>query len=457
MNKWATVARCGSVGDNMMAASCLPHLKQQGYMVEVLTALPNHVVFHHNPYVDKLTVIDLKKDLPSEDTPVAYQQWFQRRGLEAQHFVHLQHSCELKHCLLPEQAAFWASDSYRREFCKGSYLETIHKLAGAPMQFGTPLFYEFDTEREMALRTREQIGGKIIGWVLTGSRIDRRYPNTATAIARLIRELDVSVLITGVPTVDAFEDAKKIMAEVTKQNGSDQGFVLATSPDTTLTWGLRRSLSQLMHCDAVISPDTGPAWAVAMSDVPKVMLLSNSSAENVTKHWRNTITLHADQARVPCYPCHRLHIDKSTCEPNVDDTGAKCISDITVECLIAATRVALSQNMQGHRTALHSKFATNIAGALNGAHVEQRTARLDHSGSDGGHYRGLDVVGPLSVDPDVGPGREWKLEHPVRVLPPSSTDGRIRIATGNRVVLEVVSGDFEFADQVAERLNAKSA
>ena len=37
----------------------------------------------------------------------------------------------------------------------------------------------------------------------------------------------------------------------------------------------------------MIGPDTGLMWGVAMEAMPKIMLLSHASPENITKHWTN--------------------------------------------------------------------------------------------------------------------------------------------------------------------------
>jgi len=38
--------------------------------------------------------------------------------------------------------------------------------------------------------------------------------------------------------------------------------------------------------------------------MPKVVMLSHSSAENLTRDWINTAAL---EAPVACHPCHRIH------------------------------------------------------------------------------------------------------------------------------------------------------
>jgi ADP-heptose:LPS heptosyltransferase len=89
---WACVARLGGIGDNLMAASVFAPLKRLGYMTEIITSPPNHVVFHHNPFLDKLSV-KLDGDLPQNDQ-AAWTQWFRARANEYGLFANLSHSCE---------------------------------------------------------------------------------------------------------------------------------------------------------------------------------------------------------------------------------------------------------------------------------------------------------------------------------------------------------------------------
>jgi hypothetical protein len=97
--------------------------------------------------------------------------------------------------------------------------------------------------------------------------------------------------------------------------------------------------------DCVVTPDTGIGWAVAMEQMPKVALMSHASDENITKHWVNTTTLCADQNRVPCWPCHRLHDDITTCMPSKDNPQASaCMADISVQQIVDAVAKSWRQN-----------------------------------------------------------------------------------------------------------------
>lgn len=345
MAGWAGISRLGGVGDNLIAASVLRPLKTLGYKTEVITTdKDTHTVFQNNPFIDKLTLKG-EKDIPGGGD---WTKWFTARANEYELFANLSHSCEYRHALFPDQTQFWWPQDYRRKLCAGSYLETVHDILGVPHEFG-PLFFPTEDELVRATRTRdEQIGGSYIAWAISGSRLDKVYPYAAMAIARIIKELDKAVVMIGVGDKQ-FQMAEQISDHVGRQNGSKKGLHLALSPQNAdpggyQHWSIRRSLTQAQLAELVVTPDTGVAWAVAMEEVPKILTLSHASLENITKHWVNTVTLHADPDRVPCWPCHRLHNDESTCVPNKDGGhAAACISDINVETILTEVELALKR------------------------------------------------------------------------------------------------------------------
>ena len=107
-------------------------------------------------------------------------------------------------------------------------------------------------------------------------------------------------------------------------------------------WPIRRTLAQAQNCDLVVSVDTGVAWAVAMLAMPKVIMVSHASPLNITHGWVNTETLHADQVRVPCAPCHRLHDSFATCNKAPGLEAAACMADIQAEDVVRAVKRGLA-------------------------------------------------------------------------------------------------------------------
>lgn len=326
MKRWAAIARYAGIGDNLMSASPLRILKRLGYMTEIITSPPNHVLFHHNPYLDKLSIHVVERDLPQNDM-YAWQKWHDSRSREYDIFIHASHACEGRHAVFKHMTSFWWPPNQRRRVCAGNYLETIHDIGNIPYEFG-PLFFSSPEERAHALSVKKNIGDRFILWVLSGTRIDKVYPFATYAIPRIVKEIDVPVLLMGGPHEKEIAMADTIREAVKRTNGNRDGFYVADPAP------IRTSLSLALTADLVITPDTGTAWAVAFESMPKIVMLSHASPENITKHWLNTTTLHANPDRVPCWPCHRLHDDPSTCVENKEKSGAACISDISVETLV---------------------------------------------------------------------------------------------------------------------------
>jgi ADP-heptose:LPS heptosyltransferase len=358
MNRWAAVARFGGVGDNLVAGSPLRALKRLGYMTEVITSPPNHIVYLHNPYIDKLSVKIVEKDLPQGDLN-QWQGWLASRAREYDVFAHLSHSMEGRHAFFESMTSFWWPPDYRREVGAGSYLETAHDIAGVPYDFG-PLFFASEDEKIIAKQTKKQVGDRVVAWVLSGTRIDKVYTAAPQAIARIIKELGVSVVLIGSPSDKEFLMAETIKSLVADQNGTRDGLhSVVQSPNTpeeTRTT-VRPALAFAQECDLVVTPDTGPGWAVALERMPKVLMVSHASAENIGKHWINTQILHADPLRVPCWPCHRLHNGPATCVPNKEGNGAACISDISVEKVVQAVAAGLRSDER----VIHAEGAFSLA------------------------------------------------------------------------------------------------
>ena len=347
MKRWAAIARFGGIGDNLISVSPAYALKKQGYMVEVITSDSHHEVFLHNPNIDKLSVKKVDRDVPKDG--LQWQQFWDSRANEYDVFCHMSHSCEGRHAVFRHMTEWYWPDDYRRKRCGGSYLETAHDIAGVPYEF-SPLYYASEEEKERALETKKRIMGdkKCVTWVLSGTRPDKVYPYCAFAVCRLIKETGAHVVMMGA-SAHEFQMAETVQKQVLLTNGSVEGLHLALSPTASEpggahNWPIRRSLAFAIHAsDVVVTPDTGPAWACSMYPMPKVALMSHASAENITKHWINTTTLHADPNKVPCWPCHKLHDTLETCVPNAEGVGAACMSDIPVETIVNIVKQKLEQ------------------------------------------------------------------------------------------------------------------
>jgi ADP-heptose:LPS heptosyltransferase len=284
------MARFGGVGDDLIAASPFAALKRMGYMTEMIAGEGNHVVYLNNPYIDKLSVKNTDRDIPKGDLK-AWQAWFDSRAREYDIFGHASHSCEGRHAFFQSMTAFWWDPEARRKVAAVSYLETVHDLVKVP--YG-PLFWPTPEEYAMAFQTKKQIGDRFVLWVLSGTRIDKVYPYSTMAIARIIKEVGAPVVLMGGPHEKEHSMATKIKDYVESVNSTRDGLFLAVpAQGGEKCWPLRTSLTFALVADLVVTPDTGTAWAVAFEPMPKVVMVSHASIENITKYWI-TMTLSAD-------------------------------------------------------------------------------------------------------------------------------------------------------------------
>jgi ADP-heptose:LPS heptosyltransferase len=339
---WACVTRFGGIGDNLIVTTAFPALRAKYGHLEVITKTPMHVVFENNPYIDKLSV--RKTDLPAKDA-AEYRAWLRDRAQESDFFMDLGQSCEWAHAQFNPQSSFdWSLKARRKRF-GGSYLETVHDICDVPYEPMGAQFYPTDEEVARAQETRAErfSTSPVIGWVCCGSRVDKHHPRDDLIVAQLIRDTGAMVALFGGYAERDWEVARRIEKAVRQVNGGNDRLRLCMSPKKEEdVWPIRRGLTQLQHCDLVITVDTGPWWAVSQQSMPKILMPSHASAENLAAHAQNTVVLQADAKRVPCYSCHRLHDDVSTCVSNAENDGAACLSDVTVPAVIKAAKALLA-------------------------------------------------------------------------------------------------------------------
>ena len=73
-------------------------------------------------------------------------------------------------------------------------------------------------------------------------------------------------------------------------------------------WSIRESMAFAEVADLIIGTETGLLNAAGMMDTWKIIILSHSSKEMLTKHWVNTIVLEQPEGG-GCvkHPCRQLH------------------------------------------------------------------------------------------------------------------------------------------------------
>jgi ADP-heptose:LPS heptosyltransferase len=315
--KHLLVIRAGAYGDAVMASSILPLLKQQGWVVDVLTGEAGEMVLRHDPHITRLLTVQ-KNQVSDQDLP----HFWQAHGARYDRVVNLTYSVEGELLKLPFRGDYFWPDEQRRAQCKRSYLARQHELAGVEAVFA-PVFHASREEKEFARGFRLRHGPFIL-WCLRGSAVHKWYPHAPQVICRVLSHSNAVVVLSG--GEDSRDLADNIHQAVKDYFGDTDRVV-----DLCGKHHLRRILALAKEAALVVGPETGVLNAVSFEKNRKLVFLSHSAPENLTNDWVNTEAL---VPKAPCYPCHRLHYGTEWC-PQDEKTGAAvCAASISPDNVV---------------------------------------------------------------------------------------------------------------------------
>jgi ADP-heptose:LPS heptosyltransferase len=197
-----------------------------------------------------------------------------------------------------------------------------------------PKFYPLQAEIALAEATKRAMQGPVIFWSIHGSSCHKVYPWTQVVV-RWLADKKVHVILSGDKQQGV--ELQIGMMQALENGGCDMAFVhpMAGKMD------IREALTLASVADVVVGPETGVLNSVCMDDVKKVIMLSHSSHENLTKHWLNTLVLEPDNMRCPCFPCNRLHYGWEHCVQNAETKAAQCASSVAPEAVFGAIMTQL--------------------------------------------------------------------------------------------------------------------
>ena len=340
--KTVCIVRYGGFGDMIQVSSLFPQFKKLGYRVCVNVTEIGYDIIKSDPNVDEV-LLQKTDQVPNNHLT----EYWDRISKCFHHFVQLSESIEGsllvspartelidgERKLVPASPRFLLSKEELHKECNVNYMERTHDLAGEGFLIGKsfskpgsvklpyvfcPKFYPTKKEKQWAKTTRKKMGpNKIILWALAGSSVHKNYPWTDMTIAQvLIKRKDVSFVTMGDQLCQLLEAGWENEPRVITKSGK---------------WSIRRTLAFLDQCDAVIGPETGVLNAASTLDCHKVVMLSHSSKENLSKHWKNTTTLEPDVYENFCFPCHKMHYGFDTCYRDEETGGAMCAVHIKPE------------------------------------------------------------------------------------------------------------------------------
>jgi ADP-heptose:LPS heptosyltransferase len=300
----------------------LPGLKAEGYSITLYTAPRGFEVVQHDPNVDAFVIQD------PDQVPIRelgdFWKWLKTKHTR---FVNLSETVEGNLLAPPDRSMHAWPHELRHALLDVNYLEVVHAVAGVtfpPRQ----KFYATEEEKAWAKRERSKMGaGPVVLWTLSGSSVHKTWPHLDAILARImVSSKSACVVLAGDESCQLLEQGWEAEARVWKASGR---------------WSIRQTLAFIDQADLLVGPETGVMNAAGLHQVQKIVTLSHSSIENLTKHWLNCVSL--TPQNTPCYPCHQLHYGREFCPADEASGAAKCQADISPEQMWAALSPLLLQ------------------------------------------------------------------------------------------------------------------
>jgi ADP-heptose:LPS heptosyltransferase len=96
-------------------------------------------------------------------------------------------------------------------------------------------------------------------------------------------------------------------------------------------WSIREAMAFSQLADVVVGTESAIVNSVALEDNLKVVLLSHSTPNNLTKHWKHTVPV--KPAGLSCYPCHRVHMISYWCTKDQATQTSACQAAASAEAV----------------------------------------------------------------------------------------------------------------------------
>jgi ADP-heptose:LPS heptosyltransferase len=325
--KKAGIVRYGAWGDALQACSIFPILKKQGYHITLYTTPRAWEVVKEDPNVDEVILQDTDQ-VPN----AALGPFWANEEKKYDKWINLSASVEDSLLVLENSVrARWPTE-VRHKHLNINYVQLQHELAGIPYTKPLTKFYPTQAEKDLALEQRiEMKASPLLLWVLNGSSVQKVWPHIDQIFARMLIVYPECKIVT-------IGDVKSLMLDEPWKN--EPRIIRKASQ-----WSIRETLAFAQVSDLIIGPETGVLSGMSMEAMPKIVFLSHSSHENLTRDWKNTFPLFSTKTK--CYPCHKMIYNWDQCWQNKDEGNywegtAQCQVDLSPESCWDAIGKALN-------------------------------------------------------------------------------------------------------------------
>lgn len=338
--KTVCVIRYGGIGDCMQAMSVFPWFRENGWHTTFMTGVNGEAIAQHDPNVDEIWTQDVGQ-VPDQDL----LEYWQRLGGEFDKVVNLCEAVEGTLLGIPGRRDHALPHAARALVKDVNYHEMIHAIAGAPMPMRQD-FYHTPEELTWARDLRQKVDGPVIVYCPMGTSVHKLWPHCADFFSHVIDTHPTAIILSlgGKQEQQTFERPvlEKLCHHYAGRSYEDLRALplVALAPMLTAAlgrkrffwhaglWDIRQTAAFLrVGADVIVGPETGMMNIAGPMDVAKILLLSHSSHEMLSKHWTNTIAIPSTGCRES--PCRRMQYDWTYCYRDEKTKAAVCAAAIS--------------------------------------------------------------------------------------------------------------------------------
>jgi SAM-dependent methyltransferase len=301
------IVRTGGYGDALWVSGLLPQLKAEGWHITVYTGEGGEEVLRHDPHID---AFEVQPDGIFDGGPfqIAYWLCVERRH---QRFLNCIGAVERNTLPSPQEPDFYLPLAQRQRLHTRNYVQAVAEWVGLPFDSETvqQKFYPTAAEIAQAARRRAEFDGPVVVINPTGSTLPKWWPHTERLMERLAGQ-GVHCVVLG-----DLRGQKLVAPRGSRIVGRD--------------WPIREAIAFAQLAEVVVGEESALVNAVAYEPMLKIVLLSHSSHDNLTRDWTETLAI--SPTGVDCHPCHRVHHTWTHCKRDKATGAAWCQAAIGVD------------------------------------------------------------------------------------------------------------------------------
>ena len=340
----AAVVRYGAFGDMAQAASVCAALKAEGFHVTLYASFPASEIVAFDPNIDELLV------QMQNQVPLAwlghFWMWHENKwrnhqsgGKKYDRWINLTESAEVNLLAMAGNITFNWPPLPRHRLKNFNYVQIQHEIAG--VGHVKPSFKFHPTDEEKKWRDKERAAMAKVGiqefilWSLAGSsRTHKLYPHQPAIWQHVLKHFpNWGIATAGDASCRDLEAGFEGEPKIWRTSGK---------------WTIRQVAAMMEIADVVIGPETGVLSMAAFYPQPKVVFLSHSTVENLTRDWVNTTSLWAPFTECPgrgkneVAACHKMLPSFEGCRRHETFGTAQCCAEILPEWVWSVLQICMT-------------------------------------------------------------------------------------------------------------------